>query len=192
MFGSCRLMSGSRRRNTHETNARYLRPMDVAILQWPEEEPKRASLLAVGTPRLLLVNRTALPPVTSDLREDWVRLPSSDRDIQARVAGLTLRCREQPGALVEQTSPLTLDDDGILSAGKTWVSLPPIEASLVRELLGSVGSVVSRAALHSAAWPDRETPPNTLDVHMTRLRRRLTPIEVSIRTVRSRGYILEN
>lgn len=164
--------------------------MDVVILQWPAEEERRASLLDYGTPRLLLVDRTALPPVTSDLREDWVRMPSSDRDIQARVAGLTLRCREHEA--VQTPAPeLTLDEDGILSNGTTWVSLPPIEAALVRALLASSGSVVSRATLQNAAWPDRDTPPNTLDVHMTRLRRRLVPVEVAVRTVRSRGYILD-
>ena len=32
---------------------------------------------------------------------------------------------------------------------------------------------------------------NALDVHMLRLRRRLSPLRLSIRTVRSRGYLLE-
>ncbi len=164
--------------------------MDVVILQWPAEEERRASLLDCGTPRLLLVGRTALPPVSSDPREDWVRMPSSDRDIQARVAGLTLRCREQDSGPTPGPT-LSLDNDGILSNGRNWVALPPIEAALVGALLDSSGSVVSRATLQNAAWPDRDTPPNTLDVHMTRLRRRLVPVDVVVRTVRSRGYILD-
>ncbi len=33
---------------------------------------------------------------------------------------------------------------------------------------------------------------NVLDVHIVRLRRRLAPLELVIRTVRSRGYLLED
>lgn len=165
--------------------------MDVVILQWPAEEPRRAALRDHGTARLLLVDRAAHPPVISDPQEDWVRMPSSDADIKAKAAGLSLRCI---GAGVDgrRTKTLAIDDDGILRRGDEWVSLPPIEAEIVRALLATSGSVVSRAALQQAAWPGRETPPNTLDVHMARLRRRIAPLEVMVRTVRSRGYIIDN
>lgn len=165
--------------------------MDVVILHWPAEEDRRTALRDHGTPCLLLVDRVAVPPVVSHPREDWLRMPSSDRDIRAKVAGL----RWRSDACVEHTAKakrLELDDDGILRRGDDWVSLPPIEAQIVRALLGSSGSVVSRAVLQQAAWPGRDTPPNTLDVHMTRLRRRLDPLDASVRTVRARGYIIDN
>ncbi|MFT7602311.1 MAG: DNA-binding response OmpR family regulator [Acidimicrobiales bacterium] len=164
--------------------------MDVAILRWPKEETLRAELCAGRQPRLLLVEPSGLPPVTADLCEDWVRLPATDSDIQARVAGLRLRCLVDSLSTPRPPSPLTLDRDGLLRNGEKWVALPPIDAALVRALIGSVGAVVSRAALQQAAWPTQKPSENTLDVHMTRLRRRLRQIDVSIRTVRSRGYVL--
>jgi DNA-binding response OmpR family regulator len=50
---------------------------------------------------------------------------------------------------------------------------------------------VSRDALARAGWPDGAPGRNALDVHVLRLRRRLVPVGLVIRTVRSRGYLLE-
>jgi DNA-binding response OmpR family regulator len=50
---------------------------------------------------------------------------------------------------------------------------------------------VSREALAKAGWPDGAPGRNALDVHVLRLRRRLALVGLAIRTVRSRGYLLE-
>ena len=52
-------------------------------------------------------------------------------------------------------------------------------------------AVVSRESLSTAGWPDGAPGRNALDVHVLRLRRRLAPLSLVIRTVRSRGYLLE-
>ena len=72
-----------------------------------------------------------------------------------------------------------------------WVSLPPVEGRLARVLIERLGAVVSRDALTRAGWPDGAPGRNALDVHVLRLRRRLATVELAIRTVRSRGYLLE-
>ena len=72
-----------------------------------------------------------------------------------------------------------------------WVPLPPVEARLTEALLQRFGAVVSREALARAGWPDGAPGRNALDVHVLRLRRRLSPLSLAIRTVRSRGYVLE-
>lgn len=159
--------------------------MDVSVLHWPKEECRRAELREHTRPRLLLVEEDAPAPVISDPLEDWIRMPASDADIRARVDGLLLRSQART------THPLTLDDDGLLRNGELWVSLPPIEAALVASLLASPGTVVSRDDLLDSGWPDQQPSRNVLDVHVLRLRRRLEPIGVGIRTVRSRGYVLE-
>ena len=58
-------------------------------------------------------------------------------------------------------------------------------------MLERFAAVVSREALARAGWPDGAPGRNALDVHMLRLRRRLGPLRLVIRTVRSRGYVLE-
>jgi DNA-binding response OmpR family regulator len=69
--------------------------------------------------------------------------------------------------------------------------LPPVEARLTSALLARYGAVVAREALGRAGWPEGAPGRNALDVHMLRLRRRLSPLSLAIRTVRSRGYLLE-
>ncbi len=85
----------------------------------------------------------------------------------------------------------TLDEDGLLRSGHRWVPLPPVESRLTRALLDRFGAVVSRDALSRAGWPLGAPGRNVLDVHVLRLRRRVVPVDLAIRTVRSRGYLLE-
>jgi DNA-binding response OmpR family regulator len=159
--------------------------MDVAMVNWPEEEPRRLELRSQGRARLLLVREQAPAPIASDPLEDWIRVPADENDMRARVDALRLR-----SGLHEPVRP-TLDSDGLLRKGDLWVGLPLIEARLIGALLAKSGAVVSRDALIKAGWPNETPTRNVLDVHILRLRRRLGPIGLSIRTVRSRGYVLE-
>ena len=157
--------------------------MEVVLVRWPSELPRRDSLAADARPRLLLVEDGAQPPISDDPLEDWVRVPASDLDVQTRIA--TVAARAQAAAAPR------LDVDGVLRFGSLWVSLPPVEARLTRAMLERFGAVVSRESLSRAGWPDGAPGRNALDVHVLRLRRRLAPVRLAIRTVRSRGYLLE-
>ncbi len=159
--------------------------MDVVLLRWPDDERGRRRLATKGVPRVLLVDAGSAPPVVTDELEDWIRVPADEVDLHARVAALERRTRARA-----DTVP-TLDDDGVLRHAGGWVPLPPVEARLTRALLERRGAVVSRATLGRAGWPDGAPGRNALDVHVLRLRRRLTPVGLAIRTVRSRGYLLE-
>jgi two-component system OmpR family response regulator len=136
-------------------------------------------------PRLLLVEDGRLPAV-DDCLEDWIRVPADEAELAQRVA--TLRARANVHGVDGDPA---LDEDGVLRLGPLWVSLPPVEARLTAALLERVGAVVSREALARAGWPAGAPGRNALDVHVLRLRRRLEVVGLAIRTVRSRGYLLE-
>ena len=159
--------------------------MDVVLVRWPAEEHRRAQLREDGVPRLLLVDQEAPPPRSGDELEDWVRVPADEVDLHARVENLNRRAQTR-----SEVRPV-LDDDGVLRVDGAWVSLPPVEARLVSALLGRYGSVVGRDALAASGWPNGAPGRNALDVHVLRLRRRIAPLQLNIRTVRSRGYLLE-
>ena len=159
--------------------------MDVILVRWPVEEPRRARLRNDGVPRLLLVENGAAPPRTSDDLEDWVRVPADEVDLHARVENLNRKAESRTDAMPE------LDEDGVLRAGAGWVPLPPVEARLTSALIDRYRSVVSRDSLARAGWPHGAPGRNALDVHVLRLRRRIAPLGLAIRTVRSRGYLLE-
>lgn len=159
--------------------------MDVVLVRWPAEADRRGRLQEIGTPRLLLVEEGHPPPHPDDCLEDWVRVPAEDGDVRARMEGLALRV----GLHVTDTPDL--DPDGVLRFADGWVSLPPVEARLTGALVDRFGAVVGRDALAKAGWPEGAPGRNALDVHVLRLRRRLTPVGLSIKTVRSRGYLME-
>jgi DNA-binding response OmpR family regulator len=154
--------------------------MTVELLHWPQERARRAELEESHQPRLLLVEQSAEPPLTVDPVEDWIRLPANHRDVQARVESLRLRTEAEP----------TLDD-GVLRTAAGWVSLPDLEARIIDVLLSKFGRVADRQSLLNAGWPGEDPSRNLLDVHLHRLRRRIEPIGLCIRTVRKRGYVLE-
>jgi two-component system OmpR family response regulator len=159
--------------------------MEVALLRWPGEAARRRELMDRRVPRLLLVEDGALAPDSDDCLEDWMRVPASEVDVRLRVATL--------GRRAEHHAPLlpSLDGDGVLRSGGSWVPLPPVEARLTTALLDRFGGVVSRDNLAGAGWPGGAPGRNALDVHVLRLRRRIGPLGLAIRTVRSRGYLME-
>ncbi len=162
-----------------------LRPMDVTLIRWPDEQGLRQRLSLAGGPRLLLLEDGASPPPVLDCLEDWIRVPAAEEEVRARVHALAIR-----RAAHDHDAP-GMDPDGVLRFRGKWVSLPPLETRMMEVLLNRFGAVVSREALGKAGWPDGINGRNALDVHVLRLRRRLEPLGLLIRTVRSRGYLLE-
>jgi two-component system OmpR family response regulator len=160
--------------------------MQIEVVAWPEEEDRLSSLRRGGVPRVVLVPQGVVPPLTSDPLEDWVRLPATDDDVRSRKWVLEDRMRVSGGAQRPE-----IDESGLLRLRSQWVSLPPVEQRLVGALLDRYCAVISREALGRAGWPEGIPGRNVLDVHIVRLRRRLVPVGLAIRTVRSRGYLLE-
>jgi DNA-binding response OmpR family regulator len=160
--------------------------VDVVLVRWPAEAPRRQRLVDEQRPRVLLVDGAATPPEAVDCLEDWMRVPVDEAELALRMRSLAVRARAHRPA-----DRPHLDEDGVLRRGTAWVSLPPVEARLTTALLERLGAVVSREALARAGWPDGAPGRNALDVHVLRLRRRLAPLGLVIRTVRSRGYLLE-
>ena len=170
------------------------------MLRWPDERARRSRISEAGEPRLLLVPDGEEPPTVVDCLEDWIRVPASENEVRARVDALAVRSQVHPptgngnghagAATVDPPTPV-LDDFGVLRLNGSWVALPPLEARLTEALLERLGAVTSRELLIRAGWPTGAPGRNALDVHVLRLRRRLQPVGLAIRTVRSRGYLLE-
>ena len=162
----------------------------VTLLRWPEESALREKLRLSGGARLLLVPEDHQPPVAADCLEDWIRTPAAEIDIRARMEALAARSAVHDVGPPHPAMP-ELDGHGVLRYGGQWVALPPLESRITGVLLARFGAVASRDALLKAGWPIDAPGRNALDVHVLRLRRRLTPLDLVIRTVRSRGYLME-
>ncbi len=165
------------------------------MLRWPDEEARRSRISRAHQPRLLLVPDGEEPPAVADCLEDWIRIPAAENEVRARVDALAARSiahnPNADGHAPEETWRPVLDEFGVLRVNGSWVALPPVEARLTEALLRRLGAVTSRELLVRAGWPAGTSGRNALDVHVLRLRRRLQPVGLAIRTVRSRGYLLE-
>ena len=157
------------------------------VLRWPADQKRRRELAELGVPRLFLVNTDAAPPVCDDPLEDWVRLPCGERDIDARMTAL--RARASGGT---RSARPQLDGNGRLLRSNRWVPLSPIEEQLCRLLIGEFGAVVSDRRLIAAAWANGAGTSTGLRLQMTRLRRRIGELGLEVRSVRGKGYVLQN
>jgi two-component system, OmpR family, response regulator len=162
-------------------------PLAPVVLRWPFDRSRRQDLADRGVPRLLLIDRGAVPPVCVDPLEDWIRLPADERDIDARIDALRSRA-----ATWSPSSRPGLDGHGRLLRGTRWVPLSPIEEQLCTLLIGDFGAVVSDRTLIAGAWPAGTGTSTGLRLQMTRLRRRIADLQLEVRSVRGQGYVLQN
>jgi DNA-binding response OmpR family regulator len=159
--------------------------VEVPFVAWPSEHHRRSHLAAAGHPRLLLVEGDVAAPESDDCLEDWIRVPAREDDIRARRGALAARASAHAAA-----TPV-VDSDGVVRFKSGRMPLAPVEARLARALVARFGAVVSRESLTRVGWREVSPGRNALDVHVLRLRRRIIPIGLVIRTVRSRGYLME-
>jgi DNA-binding response OmpR family regulator len=159
--------------------------LDVAVVRWPSEADRREECRIRGVPRLLIVEGRTAAPTCIDALEDWVRLPMDKEDARARARTLLARARLAGRPMVTRQNVLRMSDRSL--------PLSPLEASLLRQLAATYGEVVSRDDLAAVGWPtDVERGRKNLHLQILRLRRRIQPLGLVIRTVWGCGYLLDS
>ena len=158
----------------------------VATVDWPTQRERRAELAATGRPRLLVVAAGQPPPEHLDSLEDWIREPIEPIELITRLDELRRRYDQRGRGL-------RMDDDGLLHVGRRWVALTPVQQTLVRPLLGRVGTPVPlgevQAAYEAAGGP---ADPRPLHRALSRLRGRLAEIGVRLHVLSGRAVLLES
>jgi two-component system, OmpR family, response regulator len=154
----------------------------------------------IRTPVLIL---SALGDVDERVRglraggDDYLTKPFIPEELIARLEVL-LRRRREPTAQQETmlcVGPLELD---LISRkarrdGEEIVLLPT-EYRVLELMIRNVGQTITRTMLFEAVWGYHFNPgTNLVDVHMSRLRKKIDPpgVKPMIQTVRGSGYILK-
>jgi two-component system response regulator MprA len=150
----------------------------------------------VRAPVVFLTARDALPDRLSGFHaggDDYLTKPFALAELVVRVRAL-LRRTGTADAPVELDDGLRLDPAAhALRSGERSAALTPTEFRILAALAARPGTVVRRAELTSAAWPEGAiVHANTLDAYIGRLRRKLDEIGGArgIETVRGVGYAL--
>ena len=124
--------------------------------------------------------------------DDYVTKPFWPEELLARVeARLRRPALQRDGVL--KVGDIRLDvERRSVKVGDEDVGLTRVEFDMLAILARRPGAAVSRASLaQSALDPDREGTERTLDVHMSRLRKKLGPAQPPITTVWGVGYRLD-
>jgi len=124
--------------------------------------------------------------------DDYMAKPFAMPELVARVRALIRRSQAQSGPRIVH-GPLTLDT----VARRAFLRGAPLdlaarEWAVLEVLLARVERIVSKEAIIQAvaSWGD-ELSPNAIEVYVSRLRAKLEPAGIRIRTVRGFGYMLE-
>lgn len=124
--------------------------------------------------------------------DDYLVKPFVLKEFEARVRAL-MRRATSAGSVRLGCAELVLDT----SAHRAWIgeaelALTAREWSVLEYLLLHQGQVLSKEKiLQSVCNWDENISPNAIEVYMSRLRTKLEPAGVSIRTIRGFGYLLE-
>ncbi len=125
--------------------------------------------------------------------DDYLCKPFALGELEAR-AGALIRRGVGGGAAVITHGRLTLDTAARQAkVDGAAIDLPRRELNLLEHLLVHRGQVVAKQALLEKLFGLEDEPGiNAVEIYVHRLRKKLEPAGVRIRTVRGLGYLLEN
>lgn len=163
---------------------------------------KRVRSARPGQPILVLTALCDLEHRVEGLNagaDDYLTKPFEFPELEARVRALLRRTQPLPASSVQQVAGLQFDRDARRATiGHETVDFSPREWSLLDLLLTQRDKVVTKDQIAQVWGADRsdrpergDTASGSIEVYIHRLRRKLEPSGISIRTVRGLGYLLE-
>jgi len=150
----------------------------------------------ISTPILKLTARDALEDRVTGLdagADDYLMKPYGFSELMARIRAL-LRRSELSRPVVLRVADLELDTvSQRVARGGEPVDLTAKEYAILEVLMRHAGAVIPRSAVTEHVWvSELDMSPNLLEVHLSRLRRKIDhgrrpPL---IHTIRGRGYMI--
>lgn len=147
-------------------------------------------------PVLVLTARDALDERVRGLEagaDDYILKPFAHPELVARIRAVLRRPGRDLGEAIRVGNLAFHPGSGSVSIDEAPLTVPRRELALLESLMRRNGRVVTRATLEDELWGFAdEVESNTLESHVSRLRKRLAEAgaRVRIHTVRGVGYML--
>jgi two-component system KDP operon response regulator KdpE len=124
--------------------------------------------------------------------DDFVTKPFGMNELAARLSAL-LRRRNQGGDIALNVGGLSMDlVHREATFNGTPLTLTPTEFAILSELCAHEGRLVTQASISAKVWPTQQSDcSEVLRVHLTHLRKKLSPHECRIINVPGVGYRIE-
>lgn len=147
------------------------------------------------TPILMLTARDSVEDRVKGLEmgaDDYLPKPFDFTELMARVRALMRRNAVNKGRVIK-VGDMTIDTkERQVTRGGDQIALTPREYSLLEALATRAGQVLTRDVILEHVWMNEESLPNTVDVYIGLLRRKIDAGRDTklIRTVHGLGYSL--
>lgn len=148
-----------------------------------------------GTPVILLTARSETQERVDGLdagADDYLTKPFEMDELEARLRALSRR-KELEYSAIDKLGSLVFDRTSRqVMDGGTLIEIPRREISTLECLLDRRGRLVSKSQLTAHVYgTGAEVDDTAIEPHVSRLRRRLAPYGVQIKTARGLGYMLD-
>lgn len=147
-----------------------------------------------ATPVLILTARDGVADRIAGLRagaDDYLVKPFALGELEARVEAIG---RRRAGTVVRLANgPLEFDPETRRAyVNARILDLSSRDIDILEAFMGRIGEVVVKARLaeQMSNWA-REVGTNSVEVYVSRLRKKLAPHDISIRTIHGLGYLME-
>ena len=148
-------------------------------------------------PILMLTARSSPDDAVQGLdlgADDYMRKPFSLNELLARVRVLLRRKRDEEKSSISEDGDLKIDrEEREVFLRGIPLDISPMEFEILELMTGKMGRTLSREEILKKIWGIGGEDTRTVDVHISRLRKKLDDGEkphLAIRTLRGRGYRL--